>query len=212
MPLQVTEQDFLSETQVKSLKTYSRRQAKYEAWDARRAAVRDWAILHVALDTGLRVSEICDLRVSDVRLNGERSSLLVRCGKGGKRRSVRLGDAVAKHLATFLTYKQEAFPKQSTEPEAPLFVSLRCRYRKGRPLTRTALWRAFKIAAEAAGLPGHFSIHSCRHSYASFLYKASKYNLRLVQKQLGHASISTTQVYADVLDEDLGPAVNGLPQ
>lgn len=212
MPLQVTEQDFLSEAQVKSLKTYLKRQAKYEEWDGRRAAVRDWMILHLALDTGLRVSELCDLKVADVALNGERSSLLVRCGKGGKRRSVRLGDAVAKHLAKFLRHKQETFPKQSIEPEAPLFVSLRCRYRKGRPLTRTALWRVFKIAASAAGLPSRFSIHSCRHAYATFLYAGSSYNLRLVQLQLGHSSIQTTQVYADVLDKDLGPAVNSLPQ
>jgi integrase len=70
----------------------------------------------------------------------------------------------------------------------------------------------FKRYAKMAGLPERFTIHSCRHTYASLLYRASRYNLRLVQKQLGHASIRTTQVYADVLSYDALEAVNGLPQ
>ncbi|GAH75377.1 unnamed protein product, partial [marine sediment metagenome] len=61
-------------------------------------------------------------------------------------------------------------------------------------------------------LPKRYSIHCLRHTYATRLYKASGYNLRLVQKQLGHSSVSTTQVYADVMDSDVDQAVANLDE
>lgn len=67
-----------------------------------------------------------------------------------------------------------------------------------------------KKLARKSGLPAHYSIHSLRHTYATLLYKASNYNLRLVQKQLGHASISTTTVYNDIMSEHTEAAVNNL--
>jgi integrase/recombinase XerD len=90
---------------------------------------------------------------------------------------------------------------------SPLFASSR-----GGPLTRPAVYRIFRKNADQVGIPARFSIHSCRHTYASMLYRASNYNLRLVQKQLGHRSIQTTQIYADVLNEDAVVAVENLPQ
>ena len=74
------------------------------------------------------------------------------------------------------------------------------------------VYRIFRKHADAVGIPKRFSIHSCRHTYASLLYRASDFNLRLVQKQLGHRSIQTTQIYADVLNEDAVIAVERLPQ
>ena len=70
--------------------------------------------------------------------------------------------------------------------------------------------RQAKKWAVKAGRASHYSIHSLRHTYAVRLYKASSYNLRLVQKQLGHRSVSTTQVYADVLDVDVDQALENL--
>ena len=113
--------------------------------------------------------------------------------------------ALRDHLESFLEWKRER--EESTTSTAPLFLSAR-----GGPLTRTAVYRIFRNCANAVGIPARFSIHSCRHTYASMLYRASSFNLRLVQKQLGHRSIQTTQIYADILSEDAVVAVENLPQ
>ncbi len=205
MPLEITHEDFLAPDEVAALKDHCRRRAENGSVDGRERPVRDWAILHVALDSGLRVSEICALRVRDVILDRQHASLIVRSGKGDKKRGVRVGSALRNHLAQFIGYKERL--GESTASHAPLFVSSR-----GGALTRTAVYRIFRANAGAVGLPQRFSIHSCRHTYASMLYRASKYNLRLVQKQLGHRSVQTTQIYADVLSEDAAIAVDNLPQ
>ncbi len=205
MPLEITHEDFLTPQQVHALKADCRRRAESPGPDGRTNPVRDWAILHVALDAGLRVSEICDLRIRDVILDRENASLIVRDGKGHKKRGVKMGKDLRDHLAEFLAWKGRG--GESTSAREPLFVSSR-----GGPLTRTAVYRIFKEVAQAIGLPARFSIHSCRHTYASLLYRASEFNIRLVQKQLGHRSVQTTQIYADVLSEDAAIAVNKLPQ
>ncbi len=205
MPLQLTLEDFMTPEQVHRLKTLARRAAEAALRRGQKAGVRNWAILHVALDTGLRVSELVNLKVGDLLLDPGHAALIVRRGKGGKTRSVYIGEPLRKHLWEFLEWKR--LVGEPTDPDAFLFLSPR-----GGPLTRQAVWLMFKRYARQAGLPPRFTIHSCRHTYASLLYRASRYNLRLVQKQLGHASIRTTQVYADVLAQDALEAVNGLPQ
>jgi len=205
MPLEVTHEDFLTPDQVQALKTHCQRTADAPSPDGRSEPVRDWAILHVALDSGLRVSEICALQVGDVILDRAHASVIVRDGKGHKKRGVRIGSALREHLVRFIAWKERI--GQSTSGRAPLFVSSRAG-----PLTRTAVYRIFRKHADAVGIPRRFSIHSCRHTYASLLYRASGFNLRLVQKQLGHRSIQTTQIYADVLSEDAALAVEKLPQ
>jgi len=205
MPLDITHEDFLAPDEIAALKEHCRRRAESASNDARERPVRDWAILHVALDSGLRVSEICALEIRDVILDRHHASLIVRSGKGDKKRGVRVGAALREHLERFIAWKVQN--DESTAPRTPLFTSSR-----GGPLTRTAIYRIFRKNADIVGIPKRFSIHSCRHTYASMLYRASNYNLRLVQKQLGHRSIQTTQIYADVLSEDAAIAVDNLPQ
>lgn len=205
MPLQLTQEDFLTPDQVRRLKAHARREADLARRNGCKSPVRDWAILHVALDAGLRVSEIVALRVGDLLLEPGHSAIIVRYGKGGKERGVDIGHALREHLREYLAWKQ-AVGEGVGEGDV-LFLSPR-----GGALTRQAVYLMFKRLAAQAGLPSRFTIHSCRHTYASLLYRASKFNLRLVQKQLGHASIRTTQVYADVLSADALEAVNGLPQ
>jgi site-specific recombinase XerD len=205
MPLEITHEDFLTPKQVQALKSHCRSLAVRARETGKKRPVRDWAILHVALDSGLRVSEICDLQIRDVILDAEHASLIVRDGKGGKKRGVRMGSALRKHLSEFVAWKESV--GEAVSGRSPLFVSSR----QG-PLTRTAVYRIFRKNADAVDIPKRFSIHSCRHTYASLLYRASDFNLRLVQKQLGHRSIQTTQIYADVLNEDAVVAVENLPQ
>ncbi len=206
MPLEITHEDFMTPQQTLALKEHCRRKVQDPVPDERKHPVRDWAILHLALDAGLRVSEICSLRIRDLILDSDNASLIVRHGKGNKKRGVKIGNALRIHLAEFLAWKEEK--GESTAGRASLFVSSRA----GGPLTRSAVYRIFKANAEEIGLPKRFSIHSCRHTYASLLYRASDFNIRLVQKQLGHRSIQTTQIYADVLNEDAVIAVDRLPQ
>ena len=205
MPLQLTLEDFMTPEQVRRLKGAAKKAAEEALRRGKKGPVRDWAILHVALDAGLRASEIAALKVGDLLLEPGQAAIIVRRGKGGKIRTVHIGEPLRRHLLEFLEWKK--LVGEPTDPEAYLFLSPR-----GHPLTRQALWLIFKRYAKMAGLPERFTIHSCRHTYASLLYRASRYNLRLVQKQLGHASIRTTQVYADVLSYDALEAVNGLPQ
>jgi len=205
MPLEITHEDFLTPSQVLALKSYCREQAAEAHASGKKQAVRNWGILHVALDAGLRVSEICDLEIRDVILDAEHASVIVRDGKGGRKRGVRIGSALRQHLADYVAWKERV--GESTSGRAPMFVSSR-----GGPLTRTAVYRIFRKHADDVGIPKRFSIHSCRHTYASLLYRSSDFNLRLVQKQLGHRSIQTTQIYADVLNEDAVVAVENLPQ
>lgn len=226
MPLELTQEDFLTPDQLRRLKAHARREAEAARRNGQKGAVRDWAILHVALDAGLRVSEIVALRVGDLLLEPGHSAIIVRHGKGGKERGVDIGQALRDHLCEYIEWK--ATVGEPIGPDGLLFPSPRSPVIGDRltgsahaepptgapanPLSRQAVYLMFKRQARAVGLPSRFTIHSCRHTYASMLYRASKFNLRLVQKQLGHASIRTTQVYADVLSADALEAVNGLPQ
>ncbi len=205
MPLELTQEDFMTPEQVRRLKAYARKEALEARKTGRTGPVREWAILHVALDAGLRVSEITALKVADLLLEPGHAAIIVRQGKGGKERGIDMGSALREHLTEYLAWKESL--GEPVEPEALLFPSPR-----GGPFTRQAVYMMFKRMARAADIPDRFSIHSCRHTYASMLYRASRFNLRLVQRQLGHASIRTTQIYADVLSQDALDAVNGLPQ
>lgn len=163
-------------------------------------ARRDGLIINIALFTGLRVKEIADLKCGDIMLKENTSSLVVRHGKGGQPRLVHFNGELSKRLKTYLDWK--VTQGEGIGAGDPLLFS---RYGRG-PLSKRALQRAFTRLSRRAGLNGH-CFHHLRHTYASHLYRAANYNLRLVQKQLGHADIRTTQVYADVFDEDVNRAV-----
>ena len=161
------------------------------------AAVRDRLIIELALGTGLRVSELSNLKVEDLFLKKGQNSLHVRNGKGGKARIVQFSAGLKNLIRTYLDYRK-------TDSDY-LFPSQR-----NPRMTPSAIQQTFKRWAARAGLPKRYSIHCLRHTYATRLHKASGYNLRLVQKQLGHSSVSTTQVYAAVLDEDVKKALANL--
>ena len=108
-----------------------------------------------------------------------------------------IGKDLRRRIKKFLTTQQTESPY--------LFRSER-----SQKMTTTAIQKVFKFWAKKAGLSSHYSVHSLRHTYAVRLYKSSGNNLRLVQKLLGHSSISTTQVYADVVESDVQEAVDKL--
>lgn len=98
------------------------------------------------------------------------------------------------HLKAFLTWKRDH--AEEVSDEATVFTGQRG------PLTRNGVWRVVKGLMAAVGLDPRYATHSCRHSYATYLYRASGADLEVVQEQFGHASIKTTTIYARVTKED----------
>ena len=195
---------FLSKEEAKRLLETVRDRAKVVSAKRRKTPIRDYLIVDLALSTGLRVMEIAQLDCGDVFTRDRTSSLLVRNGKCSKRRLVRFGESLKDHFNEYILWKQNV--DEPTGPSDPLFLSSNT----GRHLTTRAIQKAFKRTAGKAGLSTHYSIHCLRHTYACQLYKVSGYNLRLVQKQLGHSSIRTTEVYADVMEPDIEDALRKL--
>ena len=188
---------YLSQQEVKRLLKIARHLAETGLLYSHRTPVQDYFIIHMALETGLRVMEISQLNCGDICVDERTGSLIVRKGKGGRKRLVRFNSEFKQHYDEYLKWKQAG-----NEPigiNDPLLWSSHT----GGHMTSRALEKAFKRIAAKAGLPEYYSIHSLRHTYACQLYKASGYNLRLVQKQLGHSNSKTTEVYADVMNPDV---------
>ena len=188
---------FLTPEEVKRLLQTAAERSKQASARRDKVSARDHFILDLALETGLRVMEIARLKCGDFFLTENEGSLIVRKGKGGKKRLVWFNGVFRQHFQEYLLWKQAA--GESTGPQAPLLLSSNT----GGHMTTRALQKAFKRCAARAGIPEHYSFHSLRHTFASELYRVSSHNLRLVQKQLGHSRITTTQVYADVMNPDL---------
>lgn len=156
---------------------------------------RDRAMLALLAIHGLRAAEVADLRMDD--LDGETGALSV-LGKGQKRRTVLLVDLTAKSLADWL----EARPQMAQQDEQALFVSLRDRRGDGpgRKLTRRGVRKVVDGYLEAQSLKrAGVSCHALRHSFAT-LSRAAGAKLDAISKALGHSSVTTTQVYADIVD------------
>jgi integrase/recombinase XerD len=178
----------LSEEEVENLLAAAAEAAKTKS---SLAALRLVAFLELLYATGLRVSELVTLPKAAVA--GERKFLIVR-GKGGKERMVPVGRAAGRAVGEYL-----AALKASGTDSKFLFPS---RSKAGH-LTRVRAFQLIKRAALKAGIdPARISVHALRHAFATHLL-AHGADLRSVQKLLGHADISTTQIYTHVLDERL---------
>ena len=154
---------------------------------------RDAALLELMYASGLRVSEVASLRAGDIE---ERQGFLRVRGKGGRERRVPVSKSA---LAALAAYRRDiCLPANS---RALLFP----RRRGGRPLSRTLVWRAVKEHAIAAGLPVLPSPHWLRHSFATHLLSGGA-DIRAIQEMLGHARITTTQIYAHVAADRLREA------
>ena len=151
--------------------------------------IRDAAILEVFYSCGLRISELAGLPLRDVSL--EESAVRVR-GKGTKVRLVPLGSGAIARIRAWLAVRANLNVKDDT-----LFLS-----KRGRRMCRTSVWQVVKRYARAANIPQNVTPHMLRHSFATHLLDNDA-NLRAVQEMLGHADISTTQIYTHVSVERL---------
>lgn len=151
-------------------------------------AIRNKAMLELLYATGLRVSELISLSVSDLHL----TMGFVRClGKGSKERIVPLGDVARQALNEYIYGARDELIKRNKN-ETILFVN-----NHGRPLTRQGFWKILRRIAREAGLTKKITPHTLRHSFATHLLENGA-DLRAVQEMLGHADISTTQIYTHV--------------
>ena len=163
--------------------------------------IKRYMLVDLALFSGLRVAEIANLTIGDINLKAKDPYLIVRKGKRGKKRDVYLDKDLVRHLKIFISWKKKTMGEE-VENDSPLFTG-----RNRKHCAVITLMKSFKRAIEESNLPKHFSIHSARHTYATFLLHATS-NLRYVQKQLGHSKISMTALYADVLPSQNGSLAN----
>ena len=158
--------------------------------------LRDRALVEVLYATGLRVSELCGLRMTDVRADQG----YVQClGKGSKQRIVPLGDAAAIALEGYLTRGRPTLVGTRQSPW--VFVNAR----GGARLSRIGCWKIVKLRGRQAGIRAHLSPHVLRHSFATHLLERGA-DLRAIQAMLGHADLTTTQIYTHVLEARLRDA------
>ncbi|HEY8561845.1 MAG TPA: site-specific tyrosine recombinase XerD [Pyrinomonadaceae bacterium] len=151
--------------------------------------LRDRAILELMYACGLRVSEVVDLKIADVELD---AGILTCKGKGGKTRKVPVGTSAVEWLKSYLARRRK---KENIEIRN-LFVTS-----SGKPLTRQTIYNFITEYAEKIGLKD-VSPHTLRHSFATHLVQNNA-DIRSVQQMLGHADISTTQVYTHITDAHL---------
>lgn len=153
--------------------------------------LRDRALIELLYATGMRVSELIRLRPADVNLD---ASYLTCTGKGDKQRIVPIGDEAALWVRRYLRDARGALLGKRSSPR--LFVNARG---GGPGLTRMGFWKILKGYARQAGLKSSTSPHMLRHSFATHLLERGA-DLRAIQMMLGHADLSTTQIYTHVLE------------
>lgn len=154
--------------------------------------LRDRAILEILYGTGARVAELVALDIHDISkdsFDGEEITIMKLRGKGSKERLVPIGKFALIALEDYLVRLRPALLAKNSQNERALFLNSR-----GKRLTRQSAWTTVLKAAEAVGLQGRVSPHVFRHSYATHLLDGGA-DIRVVQELLGHASVTTTQIY-----------------
>ncbi|KRK87886.1 site-specific tyrosine recombinase XerD [Lentilactobacillus sunkii] len=165
---------------------------------SKKLGVRDRAILETLYATGLRVSELVNLKLGDLHLP---MNLLQTIGKGDKERIIPISDVAVDWLNQYMktTRVQLLDGKSNTEY---LFLNAH-----GRQLTRQAIWQMIKKYVNQAGIKRHVTPHTLRHSFATHLLENGA-DLRIVQELLGHSDISTTQIYTHISHKHLTEVYN----
>jgi integrase/recombinase XerD len=161
-------------------------------------ALRDRALLELLYATGARVSEVTEMSLDDLVDDQGRTAEVVRVtGKGRKQRIVPVGSYARAALDSYLTRARPALLKNAKKSTPVVFLGAR-----GGPLSRQNAWLIIQEAAKRAHLEGLVSPHTLRHSFATHVLSGGA-DIRVVQELLGHASVSTTQIYTKVTIDTL---------
>ncbi len=157
---------------------------------------RDKAMLELLYATGIRVSELIALNVDDVNLSVE----FIRCSSGAKQRVIPLYPAAVRALEAYIN---EVRPNMIADPnETALFVNL-----YGERMSRQGFWKIIKHYQQTAGIEKDITPHTLRHSFAAHLLENGA-DLKSIQEMLGHSDISSTQIYAQLVKQNLKSVYN----
>lgn len=163
---------------------------------------RDYAILTLFLNCGLRLSELCSIDVSRIK-----EDTLTVLGKGNKERTIYLNKACLEALSTYMNHRNKLIDKIDLKSKDALFIS-----NKMNRISQRAVERLVEKYVVKAGLDKEkYSPHKLRHTAATLMYKHGEVDIRSIQEILGHESISTTQIYTHLDDEQLRQAVKSNP-
>lgn len=158
---------------------------------------RNKAMLELMYSSGLRISELINLKIHDVNLNMNNVRIL---GKGSKERIIPIGDYATEYVKLYLENYRNLFIKNKINDD--LFLSSR-----GTSMTRQAFFKIIKNSAKTKGIKTDFSPHTLRHSFATHMLENGA-DLRTLQELLGHSDISTTQIYTHVSNNMLKEIYN----
>jgi integrase/recombinase XerD len=156
--------------------------------------LRDRAIMEMLYGTGMRISELTKLNIEDLKDLESNQAIRV-FGKGSKERVLPIGGPAIKSLQDYLVRGRPNLLKRGTQ--SALFLNSR-----GSRISRQIVWQTIQGAATAAGISEHISPHTLRHSFATHLIDGGA-DIRVVQELLGHASVTTTQIYTLVTIDKL---------
>lgn len=175
---------YLSEAQLRRLRQYVKDMADLARQRGTMRGVIDEMVIELLVNTGLRASELCGLNLSDLPMSHGKDTVWVRDGKGKVARTVDIPESMNKRLERFVKlYRKDA------NPDEPLLVSSR-----GKRMIYRSIYEKIKKLGRQSGI-GKLHPHMLRHTYGTRLYNVEQ-DLRFVQDQLGHASPTTTAIYA----------------
>lgn len=192
---------YFNQQQIKLIRRSVRDKATLDYEKDNVTGIKEWMAIDLLTMTGVRVSEAANVRCGDPKFGYGESEIFIRYGKGARSRTIQIPQSLKKHIKGFIKYKEEI--GEGIDYNDHLFIGQRG------PWTSQAIQQIVKKWLKHLGLyENGKSVHALRHSYAVNLYRQCK-DLRAVQKQLGHASIQTTQIYADVSKEDIQRQLKG---
>jgi len=200
----LSEHDFYTLDEIRKIKHYLEKERIKALNRSRKIPVKNWLVINLAFETGLRVSEIARLACGDLFLTEKCPFLIVRCGKYNKSRIVKLAKAFSLKLKWYLEWKQSV--GESTDPGSPLIISSNT----GKAISVRALQYIFKNVLNRIGIRKQNNIHMARHTYATHLLRANNRDIVFVKEQLGHSTIEVTQVYLHVIESDAQKALDRL--
>jgi len=191
---------YFEELQIKLIRRAVKNKAELDHVRRKITGIREWMVIDLLTCTGMRVAEAANIRCGDLKAGYGQSEIFI--SKGSKSRTIQIPNSLKTHLRSFLKWKNEY--GESIDIDDHLFLGQRG------PWTSQAIQQIVKKYLKILNLYERGkSVHSLRHSYAVQLYQRKK-DLRAVQKQLGHSSIQTTQIYADVTKKEIQDQIKGL--
>jgi len=201
-PINLDGPKFFTKSEIKALRKFMREKAESDLFNNRKTSIKEWLLIDLLTSTGLRASEVCNLKVGDLAIGYGKSEIVVRNGKGNTCATIQIPSSLKTHLKEFIKWKKRI--GEPVDDDAFLLLGQRGK------MTRQGVNQIVKKNLKKLGLyePGK-AVHALRHSYAVNVYQKSK-DLRLVQKQLRHRNIQTTTIYADVTAEEIQQNIKGL--